>query len=62
MKSEQECTCMCHRGQNIRHFIACCGPGSINKEFLKKAVEREADSEVGIERPRRTAAKESRDA
>jgi len=41
------CTCMCHRRQGVRHFFPCCGPGAITKEWLKQAVEREGEAEVG---------------
>ena len=40
MKDPKDCTCMCHRDPNIRHFIACCGPGSISAETDEAATVR----------------------
>ena len=36
--SGNACRCLCHTGVDIRHFIPCCGPGSVADQIFKDSL------------------------
>ena len=50
-KSHDGCTCMCHKGADIRHFFPCCGAGAITPEWIKKMADLEGDTPISAGSP-----------
>jgi len=51
VKDPKDCTCMCHRDSSVRHFVPCCGPFAITKEWVEKMAHLESDGEIGAGLP-----------
>lgn len=47
LKKRENCTCICHKGGKIKHFMACCDGGiSFEEDIFVKSVKSYSDSEI----------------